>query len=655
MKPAELAVRLDRVQRSTLFKVIASIVVAVAAIGAVVSYSVAVTAAKGDLRLLEVAPAAPETPAQAGEDQATRQAHEQVAKSMRESAESFARTVNSVLERRLSIASFGIGAALITAVMLVVIWLNLAFTYLAVLAAGLLVAGPMLWWGNAWWRGLGTFMIGSLLLAATFSALLQSLRIALSGSHPVLSIARNVLAEAVRMKISLVFIVMLILALAALPGLLDADTPLRYRVQAFLTYGTGGTFWISAVMVLFLGCGSVAFEQRDKIIWQTMTKPVAPWQYIAGKWLGVSAMAAVLLGVSCSGVFLFTEFLRSQRAMGESAPFVSAGNEPIASDRLLLETQVLTARESRLPFLPVRDNKAFIQEIDRRLERLKAEDPNTSDTPETRAQIATAMNQEEMTAFLAIEPGQSQTYTFEGLEYARESGLPLTLRFKVNAGSNIPTETYRVTFYVDNASPFVLECRLGQKISEPLAPSAVAANGELKLEIFNGDLMRRIPNRETMSFPPDGLEIFYPVGGFRANFARVVLVMWLKLSFLAMIAIAASTFLSFPVAALTSFGVLFCAESASYVQSALEQWSVFGLEGEVYYWRYPITWISQAVSSLFAFYASIQPTATLADGQVVGWRPVLVTMTVLGGMSVVLGAAASWIFQRRELATYSGQ
>ena len=137
------------------------------------------------------------------------------------------------------------------------------------------------------------FLGGLGLLSLSFFILMELLKLLFSGAHPVIAIARNVVSEAVRMKVSIVFMVMLLFGLASLPGLLDDSTPLRYRVQSFLQYGTGGTFWIIAVLVLFLAVGSVAFEQRDRIIWQTMTKPVAPWQYLLGKWLGVVGIAAV--------------------------------------------------------------------------------------------------------------------------------------------------------------------------------------------------------------------------------------------------------------------------------------------------------------------------------------------------------------------------
>ena len=81
------------------------------------------------------------------------------------------------------------------------------------------------------------------ILSSSFLALMEVLKLVFSPSRPILAVARNVVAEAVRLRVSLVLIVLLMFGLAALPGLLDPGTPLRYRVQSFLEYGTGGRSW----------------------------------------------------------------------------------------------------------------------------------------------------------------------------------------------------------------------------------------------------------------------------------------------------------------------------------------------------------------------------------------------------------------------------
>ncbi len=64
----------------------------------------------------------------------------------------------------------------------------------------------------------------------------------------------------------------------------------------------------------------------------------------------MSALAGALVGVSTAGVFLFTEYLRSGPALGETSAYAVAGGEGISEDRFLLETQVLTARVIRQDF-----------------------------------------------------------------------------------------------------------------------------------------------------------------------------------------------------------------------------------------------------------------------------------------------------------------
>src|SRR5690606_452420 len=231
----------------------------------------------------------------------------------------------------------------VTAIALIVTWLGVLLTYLMLGVVALVIVAPL--WLLPQAREVALVLGGAIALTGAFAALLQGARALLGFRTPVCAVAQTVLAEAVRMKISVVFIVMLVFLLAALPAYLDASRPLRYRVQTFLQWGTSGAYWLLLFLTLFFSIATVAFEQRDKVIWQTMTKPVRPLEYLAGKWLGVISLNAALLLATASGVFLFTEYLRNQTAHGEVAPYRALESEgPVSTDRRLLETQVLTAR-----------------------------------------------------------------------------------------------------------------------------------------------------------------------------------------------------------------------------------------------------------------------------------------------------------------------
>ncbi|GAB4555352.1 MAG: hypothetical protein Tsb0013_18100 [Phycisphaerales bacterium] len=251
-----------------------------------------------------------------------------------------------------------VAGGLVLAGALAVVWLGLSLTYLAALVIGWAVAWPLMVIDAT--RDFGLMLFGAVPLVLVLMTLLQLARLALSGPSPTLAIAKNVLSEAVRMKISLVFIVILLLLLSVTPTVLTEDQALRYRVQQWLTYGLGLPFGVLALLTVFFSAASVAFEQRDKIIWQTMTKPVRPHQYLLGKWAGIMTLNLILLTVSATGVFLFTEYLRYQPAENErSYKTDTLGNRtgpesqyPHSEDRRILETQVLAARVAVEPVTP---------------------------------------------------------------------------------------------------------------------------------------------------------------------------------------------------------------------------------------------------------------------------------------------------------------
>lgn len=647
MKLRDSIAVLDRAQRSRGFRIVASIAVLILGMAALGTYIV--TRAAADKVESQFEQFAPVLGADATAEE--REAYEQA----KSTTEKTAAAINRILAARADPTTVAVGIAALTVIAVSVVWLGIGLSSLLVVLALAAVAWPLIRWGEGGWRDAGLFIAAVGSLSFSFIVLMEMLKLALSGPTAILAIARNVVIEAVRMKVSLVFIVLLLLALAALPGQLDPETPLRYRVQSFLQYGTGGAFWIIALLVLFLSVGTVAFEQRDKVIWQTMTKPVAAWQYLLGKWLGVVGVAAVLLAVSSTGVFLFVGYLRDQRAIGESAPFRSAGADFIAEDREILETQVLTARESVHPILPSLDPSALVDEIGRRIERARLGDPAFRETPEERGRIMQEILNEHRDSLLAIEPGNRERYVFLGLGRAKELAESITFRYRIDSGGNDPRALLKLSFAADNMIPLVREVPPGQTLTLKLNPASIDKDGQLLLTIVNGDVYTRTPNPETITFPPDAIEIYYPVSSYRANFIRVILVLWMKLAFLAMVGVWAATHLSFAVACLVAFGVFLMAESAGFLTESLEYYASRGDKDEILWMRVAIRAVAVPVAFAFNFYSNLKPTQHLVEGRMLGWGAVSTGVVVLGALTSILYGMGVMIFRRRELATYSGQ
>jgi hypothetical protein len=651
VKLRETLARLDRAQRSLPFKIIASVLVVALGIAAFSTYYITVT-----LPGAREARSATEAPPPAPAGQAEMSAEEK-------SAMDTARQVyRDLLEARTSPANVAVGVGALTVVSLVIVWLGLGLTYLALALTAGAVAYPLALLG---WTGASRILIGVVALTAAFTALMQGLRVALSGPGPVFAVARNMLIEATRMKVSVVFIVILIFAMAMLPGSLSPETPLRYRVQSFLQYGTGGSFWIIAVLVLFFSAASVAFEQRDKQIWQTMTKPVASWQYILGKWLGVSALAAALLVVCSSGVFLFTEYLRQQPAVGE-AKYIAPGDPragELTEDRRILETQVLSARESVVATVPLSmDDPDFQAGVKRYIEENQVRDPEFARTPAVYDKVVNDLYKDLVLRSRMIDPGAYKAFHFKGLARARASGQPLTLRYRVDAGSNAPDQLYHITFVIGTLTYPSQDVTLGPTHSLSFPPTLIDDTGELEVIVHNSQVTFTeegqpvvAPNAGTITIPADGFELTYRAGSYQVNYLRVAFILWVKLAFLAILAICAATFLSFPVACLVAFAVFVIAESTGFLSLSLEYYDAVNAGEKVLYYKVIVRGIGLAVAWMFKTYADLRPTGKLVDGRVLDWASVAWGTCVLACWSLVLYGASVLVFRRRELATYSGQ
>ncbi|MEO1511848.1 MAG: hypothetical protein AAFU70_07240, partial [Planctomycetota bacterium] len=566
------------------------------------------------------------------------------------------------------VATGAVAAGVLLLVILAWVWLGLGLTFLVLALASTLVVGPLVYFDAT--RGFGLILAGILALTTSFVALLEGLRMILGFSSPVCAVARNVLAEGVRMKLSVVFIVMLIVGLAALPGLLDGEQFLRYRIQSFMQFGIGGVFWLLAILTVFFGVATVAREQRDKIIWQTMTKPVAAWQYVLGKWVGVSGLAAVLMLVSSAGIFLFVNHLRSLPADGELAPYQAVGSGAVSNDRLILETRVLAARRvvnSRLPTPFDYEHPDFQTRLENEiLERRRTQNERFATTEAEYLEFREELLKELIARYRSIEPGENEAFFFDGLQQAKADNRPLTLSMRIDVrGNNAPDVFYRVTVLPGWQDRVAIQRQMGAGVIQnfTISPSAIDDEGVLRIEVINGQ-PRFGPqgqgfiatfNQNAIGLPDEAFVVAYDVGDWRLNFMRGVFALWVKLSMLAMIAIFAGTFLSFPVASLVAFGVLFVAELSGFLGKAEDYYGYNDYEGNLQLYKFIGTSSAMLMHWLFRGYSELKPTENIVQGLMLPWLAIARQVALLGVATVVFYALAVFSMRRRELAIYSGQ
>lgn len=520
------------------------------------------------------------------------------------------------------------------------------------------------------YRQAATMFLGIFGMGLAFMLGLEVLRLLLSPGYGVLGVARTLLDEAIRMKMALIFVVMLVLLVPFLPFTLAGETRLQYRVESFLTYSLIIISTLMSFMTILLAVRTVTSELSERQAFLTLTKPVSRSGYLLGKWIGIMALNLLLMAVAGVGVFAFVQVIASQQEMD-------------ALDRQAVTEQVLVARESAQP-QPVLASALQIDFKDR-IEALRLRNPErfgspdepiSSVTPEQRRQVEL----EAMREWMTIQPRNSETYRFTGLTAAKEAGRTLQVRIKPKLAGSTPDNRVRLNLRV-NDRPFI-DARLGTPGLPPIRDNTfhtlyidsqqISPEGVIDLTIAN--VIVAGVDQPSVSFAPgEGLELFYRVGGFGTNLAKGLLVLWVRMGFLAALGLAASTFLGFPVACLLCFLVYFAAVGSDYLSESLSSYAAvpkdavpwwdkiwltvgkfFSLigSGELFdAFKLVIRVIGEAFTFVVPPMARYAPITRIADGRAVGTDMLLGVVWRIGIVSSgVVGAVAAAIFSRKEIA-----
>ena len=365
-------------------------------------------------------------------------------------------------------------------------------------------------------------------------------------------------------------------------------------------------------------------------------KPIARWQIWLGKWLGIMSLNAALLTLSGGSVYGLLQW-RATRLP--------------ADQQTILRNEVLVSRGSAKP--PDVD-KEIQAETDRLLRDRLQKNPDTrANIPEARKQILEQVKAE----LQVVPPGYMHIWEVNlGMAKPLAPGQPVYLRVKFNAADKSPSGTFegRWRVGVPRKTP------LWQSEVMSLAPDTfhefeVPPNcdekGVLTVSFLNA-------NDTALLFPlEDGLEVLYRQGGFGLNFVRGLGIIFCWMALLAALGLAAASFLSFPVAAFLSLGVLTLALSSGTISNAVSEGTLMGFNSETGRSGHSVVDIVaipvfRAVLEVINLAKDFSPIDALSTGRCVTWgelgRAFGQIVLLLGGGIGLIGII---IFNRRELAT----
>jgi hypothetical protein len=513
------------------------------------------------------------------------------------------------------------------------------------------------------WRVAATGLAGVTAMAVGCVLGLAGLRQALSGAAGIPGVARTVLDEAVRMRVSVALVVLLVVMVPTLPLLLDHSERLAYRVQFFLNWALGGTGLILGLLTIFLACGSVCGDIDSSRIHMTLAKPLDRWEYLAGKWLGIVAFNLLMVALAGAGTYTFTKVLGGTLASDDA-------------DRAAVDRQVLTAR---VEVPPVHDRpEEYDAAIDAAISQLEKDEPDAfrRDPPAARRRIRREYDWQWHT----VTPDMVSTFVFTGLPTGGD-GVQLQVKPRVN-NVDIDLADVRFALWINDRPWPIVD---GQHVEQTLPSQAVTTleipaetvgdTGTIRLTVANRNLVPAGETRPTaITFSPgDGMKVLHRVGGFDGNFVRCLLVIWFKLAMVAAAAVASATFLGFPTAVLLAMVVYFAALGSGFLRDALGEYNVVaastlgsvvervtaaaGLAAQLRLyeaWRMLLGFVADAVLWLVPAFSDYDAVGKLATGIAVPTSSVIACLLKIGVFySFVIGLIGWLLFDRRDLVRSS--
>ncbi|MGD9874676.1 MAG: ABC transporter permease [Kiritimatiellia bacterium] len=445
----------------------------------------------------------------------------------------------------------------------------------------------------------------------------------------ILSIAAVTLRSAIRSRIVVFMMLLLVFILVGIPPAIRGDGTLTGYVQVLLSYTLGFAGIILSIVAVWTGCTAVSAEIKTHQLDMVVTKPVPAIQIWLGKWLGILVLSFVLLLFTFGSAYGGLRWAMTRRAADQK-------------DLQKLREQVLVAREQ----IPPRE-EGLAEQADNLLAVRQAE----GGIPEGLTAAAARRVIEDNLRLQAnsVPGGYSRQWIFDiGVLPANR---PLFLRYTFSA----PRDDIEGMWLAgarenrDQAVRRVTETP-GGFYTWRIPPAAVNRDGTLPVEYGN-------INSEpvTVIFPPEKppMLLFYH-DSFEMNFLRVFLVVLVRIAMLSAIGLTAGTLFSQPVALFFSAWIVLLLNVGRYIQSMAATQTFFQVhDGPV---RVPglldklLHLFFAALDRMLHPLQSPDVLGALAAGEWVSWATVAVEAAVkILIFSGLLALLSAFVLNRREV------
>ena len=462
------------------------------------------------------------------------------------------------------------------------------------------------------------------------------------------AVARHMIAEGIRMKIALVFLLLIGAVVLGLPFSVAGDSSLTEAVQSFMSYGLSATGFLLGLLTVFMS-RSLSDELVHRQIFLVMTKPIPRWQYVVGKWLGITVLNALFLTGAGLTIYGMVHYIKRT-------------HPPIDDrfDEAELNNEVLVARHALPTILP-----NFMQDAELEYDR-NVEEGMYTEAPDFKPEAEkNRLAKKHEARWRVVGPGDRRIFEFENVLCDRAFKNTIQIRYKTEVSQYPPDEIFRAVWRFGDpykGTPVYdapVRHVVGRFHTIRVPADAVAQDHTLLAHFYNQNPYegeRQFNN--IMEFrASDGVEVLFIVGTFEWNLVRLLILMMCKLMFLAAVSVLMVTVFSFPVACLTSFTVYVLAAAGSFLGDALDMASddfasMFSSVKE--FLVQSIIHLYNTLQWIIPDFGRYDAVETFVNGRNVSllWVLQATTELVLVKSLIILGLAVLF-FHRREVAEVS--
>ncbi|MFC1676581.1 ABC transporter permease [Planctomycetota bacterium] len=447
--------------------------------------------------------------------------------------------------------------------------------------------------------------------------------------HAIWAVAKNTIKQALRMKVAVVFIILLLILLPVMGSVMTGDGTIMGRLQTFISYSLSLVSLLLCLLTIVVSIYSITSDLDKRQVYTVLTKPIRRFEFIFGKLLGILILDAVLLSLFAGMVYGVAVYIPK---------YFDAKPAEIA----VLDNEFFTARAGLKPVEP-----DVTKEVQAAYAELESNRKLPAGVP--KEQVISKLTYDHKAWKRAAVPGQQLLWRFENVKPV-DPEQSLFLRFKYEVSSGHFNTNIHSRWFVGDDRQF------GGKIETPVYPferrdiirnfheievpaDAVAEDGYVAVGFINMPV-----NNTTVIFEEkDGLELLYKADTFTANFIRSVILIYLRLVFLACMGILSATFLSFPVAIMLCLLVFFTGTVSTFVIDS------FGYLSDNMSGIYSFT--VKPIVQLLPRFDQVNPAKFLIPARLLSWT-LLVKMTafMVCIKAVLLVVFALLIFASKEIA-----